>query len=279
MNAFANISEIALLKRSEYEKACVEHTDHVFLGDDTVLCRILTKYKMYVDSKDLGIAPHLMMDGYWESWLTQFLARIIKPGFVCFDVGANFGYYSLLMSELCGYQGRTIAIEPNPSIVKLLRLSEFLHGWHFEIVEAALSDKKGEAILTINDRELGGGTIKPNELIPGRTQVRVPTVSVDELVSEKNINRVDVVKIDVEGVEPLVFAGMQKTIADNPDIRIIMEYTPCLYADASDFTDYLFSTFRVHQVRDADTIIELRNRDKPELLVIKGHTDLFLRRK
>lgn len=279
MNVFANISEIALLSRGDYERACMEHTDHIYLGNDTVLCKVLTKYKMFVNSKDHGIAPHLMMDGYWESWLTQLLAQIIKPGFVCLDIGANFGYYSLLMSELCGHEGRTVSIEPNPSICELLRSTEFLHGWHFEIVQAALSDKKGEAVLTITDRELGGGTIKPNELIAGRTQVRVPTISVDELMKEKNISRVDIIKMDVEGVEPLVFAGMSQTIKSNPGIGIIMEYSPSLYTDATGFTDYLFDEFAVHQVKDVDKMVLLKQSEKSRLLGLTDHTDLFLRPK
>ena len=279
MNVFGNISEIASLSRADYEKACLEHTDHIYLGNDTVLCKVLTKYKMFVDSKDLGIAPHLMMDGYWESWLTQLLAQTIKPGFTCLDIGANFGYYSLLMSELCGREGRTISIEPNPAICELLRSTEFLHGWHFEVVQAAMSDKKGEAVLTITDRELGGGTIKPNELTKGRTQIRVPTISVDELVKEKNLSRVDIIKMDVEGVEPLVFAGMQQTIKNNPGIGIIIEYSPSIYSDAVDFTDYLFSKFIVHQVKDVDTITLLNASDKARLLAMTDHTDLFLRPK
>ncbi|MBD0351373.1 MAG: FkbM family methyltransferase [Flavisolibacter sp.] len=279
MEPFQNINTIKSLSRSDFEGACKEHTDHIYLGDDIVLCRVLTKYKMYVNAKDIGIAPHLIMDGYWESWLTQLLARIIQPGSVCLDIGANFGYYSLLMSELCGYDGKVLSIEPNPKICELLRITRHLHEWDFDIVQAALSDKKGEATLTITERELGGGTIKPNELIPGRTQITVPTISVDELVKEKNTKRVDVVKMDVEGVEPLVFEGMQETIRNNPKMHIILEYSPSIYDEPQKFTDYLFSNFIVYRVKDVADVTKLDKSSIPSLVQMQGHTDLYLRPK
>jgi FkbM family methyltransferase len=279
MDPFYNISIIGSLNRTEFEKTCSAFIDHIYLGDNVVLCKVLTKYKVYVDAKDLGICPHLIMDGYWESWLTQLLARIVKPGAVCLDIGANFGYYSLLLAELCGTGGKTISIEPNPHICNFLKSTQFLNGWQFDLVQAALSDKKGEAVLTITDRELGGGTIKPNDLIPGRTQVSVPTISVDELMKEKNIDRVDVIKMDVEGVEPLVFAGMRQTISDNPNIQMIIEYTPSIYNEAKEFTEYLFSEFLIYQVNNVDEIKKLDKSFIPYMLQEKGHLDLYLRHK
>jgi len=234
---------------------------------------------MYVDSKDMGIAPHLIMDGYWESWLTQLLAQLVQPGFTCIDIGANFGYFSILMAELAGNSGKTLSIEPNPRIADLLRSTRFLQGGKFDVLEMALSDSSGEAILTVGDRELGGGTIKPNNLEPGRSQVKVSTVSLDELLKQKGIDNVDIIKMDVEGVEPLVFRGMQETIARNPDIQIIIEYSPSIYEDAQQFTDYLFSQFTVCQVKDVDVIKELDSSDIPRMVSMKDHTDLYLRRK
>ncbi len=279
MKSFSTLSEINNMSRSEFEQTCIENSDHLYIGDDTVLCKVLSRHKMYVDSKDMGITPHLIMDGYWESWITKLLAQIVQPGFICLDIGANFGYFSILMSELSGTTGKTFAIEPNPRIAELLRSTRYVNGGKFEVIETALADKKGEAILTITDRELGGGTIKKNEMKKGRSQVVVQTISVDELVKEKKIGRVDIIKMDVEGVEPLVFEGMQETIAANPQIQIIIEYSPSIYEDAQKFTDYLFAEFTVCRVEDFVVITELEKSDIPRLLKIPDHADLYLRRK
>ena len=277
MKVFSSLAEIDNMSRSEFEQTCMANTDHLYIGDDTVLCKVLSRYKMYVDSKDMGITPHLIMDGYWESWVTKLLVQLVKPGFTCLDIGANFGYFSILMSELSGATGKTFAIEPNPRIVELLRATRFVNGGKFEVIETALSNKKGEAILTINDRELGGGTIKQNEMKKGRSQVVVQTISVDEFIKEKNIGSVDIIKMDVEGIEPLDFEGMQETIAANPQIQIIVEYSPSIYEDAEKFTDYLFTQFTVCQIKDFVEIIQLERGDIPLLLKITDHRDLYLR--
>jgi FkbM family methyltransferase len=234
---------------------------------------------MYVDSKDMGIAPHLIMDGYWESWITKLMVQIIEPGFTCLDIGANFGYFSILMSELSKVIGNTFAVEPNPRVASLLKATRFVNGGKFEVIEAAFSDETGEAVLTVNDRELGGGTIQQNELKDGRSQVTVQKISVDDFVKEKQLGKVDIIKMDVEGIEPLIFSGMQKTISDNPGIHIIIEYSPSIYANAKTFTEYLFSEFKVCQVKDFVELVELKSDDIPHLLAINDHKDLYLRRK
>ena len=234
---------------------------------------------MYVDATDSGIAPHLIMDGYWESWLTLLFANIIKPGHVCIDIGANFGYFSILMSELAGNSGKTISVEANPRIAEFLKLTRLVNGGKFTLVQSAISDKKGEAIMTITDHELGGGTIKPNELIAGRTQVSVPTISVDELLEERNIQKVDIMKIDVEGVEPLVFKGMTQTLKRNPDLQLIIEYSPSIYDNAHEFTEFIFSRFKVYQATNVEVITELKQSDISWLCALPSHTDLYLTKK
>jgi FkbM family methyltransferase len=278
MNTFSNIREIGAMNRQEFETTCMQHTANAYLGDHLLLCKVLTKYKMYVDTRDMGIAPHLIMDGYWESWLTQCLARIVQPGFVCIDIGANLGYYSLLMSELGGNGGRTIAIEPNPNMCRLLRMSEFLHGWNFDIVEKAIADKEGEATLTIPDKSFGGATLNGNPGAPfgGTTKVNVPVTTVDAIVADLQLPKVDVIKIDVEGLEPRVFDGMKKTIADNPGLQLIIEYSPFMYDDKKPFSDFLFNHFVINRIKDVDQTETLDKQGMEALLKLTDHTDLHL---
>ncbi len=68
--------------------------ESAYLGDETALCRVLGRYKMFVDTSDNSLSPHLMLDGYWEMWLTEALARAIRPGMTVVDVGANLGYFT-----------------------------------------------------------------------------------------------------------------------------------------------------------------------------------------
>src|SRR5436853_284660 len=79
--------------------------------------RVLGSCKMYLDTRDTGFGSHVSLDGYWEPWITVFVARQLRPGMVAIDVGANYGYYSLLFAALVGDTGHVYAIEPNPEIV------------------------------------------------------------------------------------------------------------------------------------------------------------------
>jgi FkbM family methyltransferase len=281
MDPFSDMKAIGNLSRDEFESTCRANLFYAYMGDNTGMCRVLSKYKMYVDTFDRGIAPHLIADGFWESWLTQCIARIVEPGFVCLDIGANFGYYSLLLSALCGREGRTIAFEPNPRLCRLLRASCGIHEFPFDVMETAVSDRKGKAKLHIDQHYPGDTSLDSRKDKKDRDikKLEVRTCSVDDIVSSLKLKRVDLVKIDVEGFEPQVFDGMKKTIRANPGIHILLEYSPFLYDDAEKFTNKIFSDFTVKRIKDVPEIITLDTGHIEELLQLTDHTDLYLTRK
>lgn len=281
MLPFNDIREIASLTPGDMEIICRSNVTNAYLGNNIILCRVLSKYKMYVNTLDCGIAPHLIIDGYWESWLTQCLTRIVEPGSICIDVGANVGYYTLLMSELAGKKGRTISVEPNPEVCKCLKLTQSIHGFTFEIMEAAVSNRKGYTSLSVPTYYPGSASIVPFLGFASSkiSKVKVRLLTIDEMVLELNLPKVDVIKIDVEGVEPQVFEGMQETIRNNPTLKIVMEYSPFLYDHVKDFTEYLFSKFTVNRIKDVDQMTQLDESSIPGLCELKDHTDLYLQRK
>ena len=65
----------------------------------------------------------MIMDGFWEYWLTKYFAEQIKPGDTVIDIGANLGYYTLLAGDLVTATGRVVAVEPNPLVFELLSKS------------------------------------------------------------------------------------------------------------------------------------------------------------
>lgn len=280
-NSFLHLSDILQLTAFEFETVCRANTSYAYLGGNTALCRILGKYKIYVDTRDVGITPHLVMDGFWETWLTQCLSRIVKTGDVCIDVGANYGYYSVLMSILAGKGGRTIAVEPNPEIFRLLQSTASIHSSPVEPVQAALSDSSGRIMLNIPDNFYGDASIidRADRSHVRRSRVKVKMQTLDEMAAELQLEKVDVVKIDVEGVEPKVFNGMKETIERNPGLRVLLEYSPFLYDDAKYFTEYLFYHFNVHRIKDVDEMVTLGEDAIPGLLQLTDHTDLFLEKK
>ncbi|MGN6491873.1 MAG: FkbM family methyltransferase [Agriterribacter sp.] len=274
--AFAE--DIATLAKLQFEPLCRQYSGCVQFDNHIALCRVLTRYKIYVDTRDMGIARHLMLDGFWEPWVTQCLASIVKPGDVCIDIGANYGYYSALLLDLVGNNGRVIAIEPNPSIVKLLRLTADINSPGFDIEEVALSYKKGKIKLTVPKNYFGDASILEGTDKRPHIDYKVPTVRLDDVLREKQINKVDIIKIDVAGAEPWVFEGMQQTILQNPGLQIIMEYSPWLYEKARGFTEYLFARFTIRCLKDEQQQ-DLEYSAIENLLNLRTRTDLYLKRK
>jgi FkbM family methyltransferase len=198
-----------------------------FLGDHTALCRVLGRYNVFVDTRDVGFATHLMMDGRWELGLTEFMVRTIKSGWRVVDVGANFGYYSLLMSDLVGPRGHCLAFEPNPRAAELTRRSLAVNGFgsRSRLLQVALSAQSQDATqFYVPDAEPKNARIFEGELpsylaAEGRL-ISVPTRAFSDMADD--IEVIDFIKIDTEGAEYGILSGMlDYALAHRP--RIIAE--------------------------------------------------------
>jgi FkbM family methyltransferase len=221
--------------RGGFEAACQAAAQAVYLGDRTLLCRVLTRYLLFADAGEISIVPHLCMSGYWEAWITLALARALRPGAYAIDVGANHGYYALLLAEAAREGGRLLACEPNPHLADLLRRTltvNGLQGWS-EVVGKAVADSSGAtARLAIPERQSAGATIcRPPQA--GEQVIEVQTVTIDELAAAWP--RVDLIKIDSEGAEERIWRGMRETVKRCGDLTVILEFAPGRYADPAGF--------------------------------------------
>jgi FkbM family methyltransferase len=222
------LADLARMTRQTAERAIRARVQTVYLGDKLILARILGRPKILLSTEDLGFAYHLMLDGYWEIWLTQFFARIAKPGMTVIDVGANFGYYTVLFGDAVGASGRVIAIEPVPSTAAALRKTIDLNGLTrtTHLVVAAASDRDGvETYIVIPPGEPKNATVIAS---PQEGSTVVPTVTIDHLT--RDLDRVDIVKIDAEGSEVAIYAGMKETIAGFRP-KILLEFNAARYSN------------------------------------------------
>src|ERR1700742_339416 len=100
------LHELAAFDRATAEREIRGRARAVYLGADTALAFILGRYKFFVDTQDLGFGSHVLLDGFWEIWLTLFCARNLTNGMTAIDVGAHYGYYSTLFADFIGASGR-----------------------------------------------------------------------------------------------------------------------------------------------------------------------------
>jgi FkbM family methyltransferase len=211
-----------------------EHSRSLYLGEQTVLCRVLGKYLMYADSQETGITPHLAFDGYWESWITLVLARTVRPGWHCLDVGANHGYYTLVMADGAGSGGRVVPIEPTPRLADLLRQTLDVNGFPYvEVMAKAASDSDGERLQLVVPARRSMNARLADVVEPTEEAVAVESVTIDAIT--RDWPRVDLIKIDVEGAEEQVWRGMEETIARNRDLVVVLEFNVARYDDSRGF--------------------------------------------
>lgn len=246
-----------------------------YLGDHTALCRVLGKFLCYVDTRDRHLAPHLMMNGFWEPWITAAILERVRPGMVCVDVGANLGYFTMLLADLAGPSGAVLAFEPNPRLLELCKSSLSANGFRDRAVATGLaaSDRDGQDVqLTFDLASPMNGTITGGNHA-GATTVR--TVRLDTACA--NLPRVDFFKIDVEGAEELVWDGMQGLLDKNPNATVVMEWN-AKRNGAERLLDKVHARFPTLRHIGFDSEVEEITRER--LLTERGAEDfmLFLRR-
>ena len=253
------LSEIAAMTRAEAEERIRANVQTIYLGEKRVLSRILGGPKLFLSTDDIGFACHVMMDGFWEIWLTQFFARYLRPGMTAIDVGANFGYYTVLFADAVGPQGRVVSVEPVPSTAELLAKSVALNGFAqtTRVARMALGrSPEGQVHLLVPEGEPKNATVV-GSASPGT--IEVASTNLDTLLA--GFDRVDLIKIDAEGAEQDILAGMREIISRHAP-ALMLEFNAARYADAKGFLAELRGSFASIQSLDFNgKLVAVRDTD------------------
>jgi FkbM family methyltransferase len=211
--------------REELEEFSRRRAAGTYYGEHRMLCRLLGDFLAFVDTRDLMLGPRLALDGFWEAWVTLAIARHVQAGSYCVDVGANYGYYTLLMAGACEGHGRVVACEPNPILAeKYLPQNLTLNGFHHgvEICSQAVTDADdGSVEFVLHENDYATSSLTRWAFAHRSEMIQAPTVTLDRLCADWP--RLDLVKIDVEGAEALVWKGMQRTVGRFPHAAVVLE--------------------------------------------------------
>jgi FkbM family methyltransferase len=170
----------------------------------------------------------------YQNWLIYFgiktdepkdLLKLIQPGNTVIDIGSNIGQTSMNIAKICGNNGLVFGFEPDPvnfnRAIENLNLNSFTNIKYYNV---GLGDKKGVLHLKINTpSNRGGNRIDKNG--DNNSHIKVPIETLDTFTMNENLQKVDLIKIDVEGFETEVLKGAEKMIA---------KFKPMLYIELDD---------------------------------------------
>ncbi len=165
-------------------------------------------YELELDAHDVGISRTLYLVGDRERDHRYMLKRIVSPGQVILDLGANVGYYVMMEHKFMRGNGRVIAVEPSPDNVRQLQRNVELNECEDRttVISAAVSDKDGKIPLYLshlsNLHSVISGNYKPGE----RVRIDVDSVSLETL--HEKYGDIDLIRMDVEGFESTILRSL-----------------------------------------------------------------------
>ena len=226
-------------------------TDAVNLDGRRLLVRI-NDMGMFLDGHDMGQVPRLILDRGKDPELTALVSDLAKTATIAVEVGATFGYFTLLLAKHCPRPCRIFSFEPHPrsfpllkNSIELNKLDRFCKAYPNPLGAIpscgnmlGLHERRFESASFCEAAKKSYGLTNSYE-----TQAMLTL----DAVMEANRVKPDLVLISTEGYEPEVWAGMSRTLASDKPMRILLDYRPKWYADtfSRSITDAGFKVERV----------------------------------
>lgn len=204
------------------------------------------------------ISNYIYHFGVWEPNISAVIQENLSPGDFFCDIGANIGYDTLLASSLTGPTGKVVAVEPSPRVFPKLQRNLALNAAeNVRTVQAAVSAMRGRATL-YHDPTLNCGTtsVLPG---PGRLDIgAVPAITMNDLLTAEEKERIKIIKIDVEGAEGQILSQILHILDTlRRDILIFVELNPQNGENHDDvFTGFLDAGFCAWSIKNNYDLID-----------------------
>ena len=206
-------------------------------------------------TKNWWYKPELKLNGE-----LKMLKKLCMPGDIVFDVGAHHGMLSLAFSLWTGPEGRVFAFEANPENALTLQANIFNNNIaNCSCFFTAIGDRKGSISIS-------GESADPKGISSGR---ETPMISLDRVCEMHQIDRVDLIKIDVEGFEFQVLKGAPRLLSSHPKLAI--EIHP---DDLPNFGGSIHGIFELLDVERYEISVVARKESWDEIIKINDIEDL-----
>ena len=193
-----------------------------YVGEELV-CIPTDAGHLWIPASDGVMRPYLEEQGNWEPEEGALLGQFFRPGLRLLDVGANVGYFSLLVAASC--PGATIhAFEPHPLTSRVLELNAWSANADIHVHAMALS--AGDRVLSLATAESNLGDTRSTA--GGSGTMLAPAAPLDEVIPGAVF---DLVKIDVQGFEQETVSGMLGMLRRSPGVVVVAEFWPAALRD------------------------------------------------
>jgi FkbM family methyltransferase len=181
--------------------------------------------KLYLDPVS-HLGRTILTTNAYEPETIAILHQHLKAGYVFFDIGANEGVMSACAATLVGSQGCVVAVEPQSRLVDVLEINLALNSTgKYHIVHGAVSDRDGDQISISLQPEgnTGGSSLVHKYRWSSKTE-QISTYTVETLARSFGIDRIDLVKVDVEGYEPEVARALHRMLDERRIGKLLIDY-------------------------------------------------------
>jgi len=238
-------------------------------------------FTFFMDNNDTTSVQIFSQKESYEEGTGKILKRLLKKNMNVINIGANIGYFTVIIAKLVEPLGKVFALEPLPTTVYLLKKNILANNCtNVKAFSKAISNFSGKADLCIAPSNVHNFIAKNGK--PSYKKIKVETITIDDFVQQQN-SHIDFIMMDAEGSEKYAFEGMIKTLENNPKLQIISEYNPFTFelagTSGKDFVDLCeklqLDTYLINEKNGTTTLIS-----KEKLLKIQypNYVNLYLKK-
>ncbi len=180
------------------------------------------------------ISREVCFAGFYEPQETALVRSLLQPGMSFVDVGANWGYFTLLAASLVGRRGRVLSLEPDPRLFQILK-ENIDRNRLDQVMALQLAAASESGTLTLAGYDEGSDNFGVSRLVTGDGEgkglFQVKADSLDSILEQHDLHSVDLLKMDIEGGEVLALAGLEESLQKRRVKRLLLELHPAQIAE------------------------------------------------
>jgi FkbM family methyltransferase len=182
-------------------------------------------FKLNYIKDDYSLIDFIKTNNDYEGATRKVVERILKKGDIFLDLGSHIGFYALIAARIVSESGHVYAFEPTPATRDTLNKNIIDNNLSniITVESFGISDRSEKVYFIVNSNSSECNKISRSG-IESENIITIKTISVDDYAILNNIQKIDLVKMDIEGAEYQAIMGMRKIISENPDIKLIFEY-------------------------------------------------------